>query len=150
MDELKKRVSYLQGLAEGLQVAENSTEGRVIQGVIDVLQAMVEEVETVKDEQESFGEYLEAVDEDLSNLEDDYYFEAAEDEFVEAVCPNCGETVLFEQALAEEDDMEVQVTCPNCGQIVYSNDQGELEITSGDEELTDDDLEEWAALEPQE
>lgn len=150
MDELKKRVSYLQGLAEGLQVTEGSMEGKVLRGVIDVLQAMVEQVETVRDEQESFGEYLEVVDEDLSNLEDDYYFDSGEDEFIEAVCPNCGEKVLFERALADEDDMEVEITCPNCGEVVYSNDQGDLDDTTDDGELVDDDTEEWAALEPQE
>lgn len=149
MDELKKRVSYLEGLAEGLQMTDGGTEGKVLRGVIDVLQAVVREIEEVRDEQESFGEYLEVVDEDLSNLEDDYYFATGEDEFVEAVCPNCGEKILFEKALADEDDMDVEVTCPNCGEVVYSSDQGDLDITSGDDELIDD-TEEWSEVEPQE
>ncbi|HEY3314773.1 MAG TPA: AraC family transcriptional regulator [Bacillota bacterium] len=150
MEDLRERVSYLEGLAEGLKVTQDSTEGKVLAGVLSVLEAVVEEIEDLKEEQERFGEYLEVVDEDLSNLEDDYYFNAAEDDFVEARCPRCGETVLFEKSLTN-DDMDVEITCPNCGEVVYSNDEGQLEIRSGEDELIDDDTEEeWSQIEPRE
>ncbi len=150
MGDLRERVSYLEGLAEGLNVSQDSTEGKVLTGVLNVLEAMVEEINDVKEEQERFGEYLEVVDEDLANLEDDYYFNAADDDFIEVHCPRCGETVLFEKSLTN-DDMDVEITCPNCGEVVYSNGDEQLEITSGDDALIDDDTEEeWSSAEPQE
>lgn len=44
MDYLLKRVSYLQGLADGFEIDENSKEGKLLLEIIDVLSDIVDEV----------------------------------------------------------------------------------------------------------
>ena len=37
MSDLKARVAYLQGLSDGLEISADSKEGKLLQGIIDVL-----------------------------------------------------------------------------------------------------------------
>lgn len=47
MVDLSAQVAYLRGLAEGLAISEDSNEGRVLAGIINVLGDMAEAVETL-------------------------------------------------------------------------------------------------------
>ena len=47
MKELRKKISYLQGLAEGLDVKSNSKEGRIINGIIEVLGDMANNLDNL-------------------------------------------------------------------------------------------------------
>ena len=70
MSDLKKKVGYLKGLAEGLNLDETSKEGRLFNSVFDVLDEMVVVIEEIVLSQLEMGEYLEMMDEDLGDLED--------------------------------------------------------------------------------
>ncbi len=137
MGNLKEKVAYLQGLTQGLNVNSQSSEGKLLLNIIDVLDDMAEELQTMQVVQQDLENYVETIDEDLTDLEEEIYEETAEDdEFVEVKCPSCHETVTFESDILE-DDTEVEVSCPYCGEIVYDN---ALEIESsysGTEALTD-------------
>ena len=45
MGQLRQRVAYVSGLAAGLEVAGQTAEGRVLAGILEVLDAMAEEME---------------------------------------------------------------------------------------------------------
>ncbi len=45
MTDLRSRVAYLHGLAEGLDLDTGSPHGRVLAGVLDVLGDLAEEIE---------------------------------------------------------------------------------------------------------
>lgn len=139
MDDLRARVAYLQGLAEGLNLSEESKEGKLLHAIIDVLTDFAEEASEMQTALDQLEEYIETVDEDLYTLEDEFYEEddfhceecelADGDEYVEVDCPSCGETVMFDSEILEDDDI-IEVICPSCDEVVFVNDD---DYTSADE-----------------
>lgn len=124
MNDLKTRVAYLQGLSTGLELGE-SKEGKLLQGIIDVLDEFADCVGDLTEGQEQLEDYLESIDEDLYQLEDEVFENDSEhctcgDDYLEVDCPKCGETVCFETDILEDDDI-VEVTCPNCDEVVFVN-----------------------------
>jgi hypothetical protein len=133
MGHIKEKVAYLQGLTRGLDVKDNSAEGRLLLNVVDVLQDVAEEIHCMYVAQEDLEDYLEAIDEDLSDLENEVYEGVYDDDMVEMECPDCHEVISFEADVLNEDDV-VEVTCPNCGKVVYENtiefaDEEEVEMS---------------------
>jgi ribosomal protein S27E len=121
MGNIKEKVAYLQGLTKGLNVSDASSEGKLILNIIDVLDDMAEEIKNVNMVHEDLENYVETIDEDLTELEEEVYEEEEFDEdYVEVECPFCHETVAFESELLDDDDA-VEVTCPHCGEVVYDN-----------------------------
>ena len=120
--DLKEKVAYLQGLAQGLKIDSEAPEGRVLNEVIDVLAHMSRAVYDLKGTQQEMESYLEEVDQDLSVVEDDLYGDDDDDEpeAVEVKCPNCG-TVLHVERLGGDDD-SLDLICPNCGEMIYDTD----------------------------
>lgn len=135
MTDIRARVAYLHGLAEGLDIDTGSPEGRLISSMIDVLGDLAEQLTDVTEAQTELAEYVEDVDYDLGALEESVYLEEDEDEEddddlehvrfipeelmmdeedgVEMIlCPQCGETLA---AGAGEIDTELDVVCPTCG-----------------------------------
>lgn len=136
MSELKEKAAYLQGLAEGLNIDKDSKEGKLFIAILDMLEEIVEAIDELAEIQEEQGDYLEAIDEDLGDLEneiygdddslDEYDDEKSEEwsedgDYVEMECPKCHDIVRFEESILSDDDV-IEVTCPNCDQVVYVND----------------------------
>lgn len=144
MQNLKARVAYLQGLSRGMNLDGNTNEGKLLAGIIDVLEDFANSFDRLEEAQEQMEDYLESIDEDLYQLEDTVYDgtfqEMNPEDYLEVECPNCGETVCFEAGILEDDDV-VEVTCPNCDEVVFVNDEGyqsadepeQLEFKSGAE-----------------
>ncbi|MTI48205.1 CD1247 N-terminal domain-containing protein [Sporosalibacterium faouarense] len=124
MEHLYERISYLQGLAEGLGIEENSKEGKLLLHIIDALEDFADAIDDLSFEQEELGEYVEYIDEDLTDVEDEVFgecdyeddledydeYEFEDDiDYVELECPHCQETLYIEEDLLHED-----ATCPNC------------------------------------
>lgn len=120
MGKIKERVSYLQGLTQGLNIGSNSAEGKLLLNIIDVLDDMAEEFNNMHMAQEDLETYVESLDEDLTDLEEEVYEEVNDDDYVEVKCPSCNETVSFESDILNDDD-DVEVSCPHCGDTVYDS-----------------------------
>lgn len=115
MSDIRAKVAYLQGLAEGLDIEVASSEGRILTSMIDLLGDFAHEIETVTAAQEQLAEYLEDVDYDLGALE-------------ECIGDESDEEVTFvpdEVVLSEEDGIELD-TCPQCGEVLGAT-YGEFE-----------------------
>lgn len=129
MNDLKSRVAYLQGLSAGLDLNTESKEGKLLKGIIEVLDEFAESMGDLEDSQEQLEDYLESIDEDLYTLEGEVYEDEDEvqggdgcgEDYLEVDCPKCGETVCFDSDILEDDDV-VEVTCPNCDEVVFVND----------------------------
>ncbi|HHW74488.1 MAG TPA: AraC family transcriptional regulator [Firmicutes bacterium] len=128
-ENLMARVSYIKGLAEGLALDEESKEGKLLLRMIDLLDGFAAEVEQLKDNYEELFEYTEALDEDLAEMEDDFYDDydqpeeepPYEDGFT-VECPNCRELVEISDDLLQGED-PIKVTCPRCGEIIMIDDE---------------------------
>ncbi|HEX3033399.1 MAG TPA: AraC family transcriptional regulator [Bacillota bacterium] len=139
--ELKERISYLQGLADGLDINADSKEGRLIREMLDVLDDMADTIVDLEARQEELEEYTETISEDLSDLEDEVYEECDDDEctcghedgFIDVECPKCHEIVCFEEDILDDEEV-AEVTCPNCGEVVFVNDGEFLEIDEDEDE----------------
>lgn len=131
--DLKQRVAYLQGLAQGLQMNNQAPEGRVLTEVIGILSDMSTALYDLRDAQTELESYVEDVDEDLSAVEDDLYGDddEAEPEAVEVTCPRCG-TVLHVESVDGDDD-SLDLICPNCGEVIYDTDD-DLDYTTPDDD----------------
>lgn len=125
-----ERVSYIRGLAEGLELDENKKEVKVLNAIIDLLDDLALSMSEMEDNMNDMADQLDAVDEDLGSLEDDFYDDGEDEEedsededsddddnsgcYYEVTCPNCHETVCLSDDLVQEGQMQ----CPNCGETL--------------------------------
>jgi ribosomal protein S27E len=128
MGNIKERVAYLQGLTQGLNVSNQSAEGKLLINIIDVLDDMAEEFNNIQMVQDDLETYVESMDEDLTDLEEEVYEDVDREELVEVQCPSCHETVSFDASLLEGDE-DLEVSCPHCGDTVYDSAL-EMEVTA--------------------
>ena len=118
-----ERVAYIRGLTEGLELDADKKEVKVINAIIDLLDDMALTLADIEANQEELADQLDAVDEDLGTLEDDFYgdedddedYDADEDDdecYYEVTCPACAETLC----LSEDIINDGHIDCPNCGE----------------------------------
>jgi len=152
MEDLKSRVAYLKGLAAGLNFDASSREGKLFEQVIEVIDSLAAAVTELQDDFDDLVDYTEALDEDLSELEEDFYEEEEDqdsdddddddddddEELFSVECPDCHEIVYIDDDMLEDDDV-VEILCPNCERVVFVNDDEDCECFEDDLELTDDD-----------
>ncbi len=127
MSELNERVSYLRGLAEGMGFKEDTNEGKLFINIIDVLDEISQALAELETSQAELDEYVETIDEDLADLEDEVFgiYEDEDDDegedthYIEVECPHCHETVFFDEDIFDD---EGDIVCPNCTATIYSED----------------------------
>ncbi len=141
--EITEKVAYLKGLAEGMELDTDKKVGKLLAAIIDTLDDIALELEDIKDEQAELADGLDAVSNDLEDVEnvifdewddedeDDgeyYYDDLDEDEECYATtCPTCEETIYFDESVLEDGE----VLCPNCGERL------EFDLEGLDEEEED-------------
>ena len=133
MSKLTDKISYLQGLAEGMKLNPEKDSNRLIQGILEVLGEVGESFEALAEAQGELSDYVESIDEDLADLEADLYDEENEDlaededddeddEDIEAggalvyKCPHCQEESELDP---DELGLEEDHPCPNCGKELF-------------------------------
>lgn len=143
MSALTEKVSYIRGLADGLDLDVESKEGKIISAMLDLLADMAQEMEETADAQDELFEAVSDLDEAMHSvaeiLADDEEGGCSccshdHEDFCPPVltvrCPACNETVEFD---AEDVDEDGFVVCPYCDEEI------EIEFDE-DEEDSDDDL----------
>jgi len=142
MKDLKQQVAYLQGLTEGLGISDETKEGKVIKQIIEVLEGMALSIDDLKMQQADMETYLESIDDDLNDLEEDFYDDDEDDtDYVEVKCPGCNDIVCFDSDILEDDDL-VEVTCPRCNEVVFINDGSYDDPCTCGEDHEDDEFDE--------
>lgn len=121
-------LGYLKGLIEGLDLGDNKKETKVFSAIVDVLSNLVEDIDDMTDGVEMLADQVDAVDEDLANLEeyvyDDYDDECdcddccddddEDEEEFEVECPLCNTPFTVDAETA----LNGTVPCPNCGEML--------------------------------
>ena len=121
-----EKVAYLKGLAEGLALDENKPETKIINAMLDILDELAMSVTDLEDAMDIFSEQLDAVDEDLDELESFVYEELDdcdcdcdcdcddEEEYYDVECPSCGEVICVDRDILEEGS----INCPQCNELL--------------------------------
>lgn len=118
-----EKVAYLKGLAEGLGIDGETSEGKLMLAMIDVLDSLADDVEDLEATAADLADSIDDIGEDMAYLEDlclDDMDEDDEDDYYDpddcdgecSGCCGCG------------DEIEYEVTCPQCGKTltVYEDD----------------------------
>lgn len=118
-------LGYLKGLIEGLDLGDNKKETKVFSAIVDVLSNLVEDIDDMTDGVEMLADQVDAVDEDLADLEEYVYddYDDDEEEF-EVECPLCNTSFTVDAETA----LNGTVPCPNCGEML------EFEVEEADDE----------------
>ncbi len=126
MMTIAEKAAYIKGLCEGLCIDDSTKEGKVLAAIVDLLGDIAVDLEDTEDACAELAEQINAVDEDLAELEDFIYEEYDEedecegcsccdededDELYEVECPNCHDVIYIDDRMLEDEGM----TCPNCG-----------------------------------
>ncbi|MBO5322288.1 MAG: hypothetical protein J6B22_06805 [Clostridia bacterium] len=124
--DICEKIAYIKGLAEGLSLDETTKEGKILVAIIDLLGDITDEICEIEDGCDELMEQIDAVDEDLSSLEDFIYEEddcdcdccddddcdcCEDDEIYEIECPACNDVIYLDADMLAEEGM----ACPNCG-----------------------------------
>ena len=136
--DICEKISYIKGLAEGLDLDANTKEGKVIFAILDLLGDITEEICEIEGGLDDMSEQLDAVDEDLSSVEDIIYDDCDcdcdcgchDDEVYEVECPNCHDTIYLDDEMLEEDGID----CPNCGTPLEFDFDGDCDCEDCDDQ----------------
>jgi hypothetical protein len=125
MEDLRSRVEYLKGLADGLGLDTASKEGKMITEMLRVVGDIAEGLTGLASDQEDIEAYLDVVDSDLQDLEEDVYgteeYEEDDDEEEAGIDQTLDD---YETAEAGELGPAEPYTCPSCGEPVHTSDPG--------------------------
>ncbi|OUN07043.1 hypothetical protein B5G43_06980 [Flavonifractor sp. An92] len=120
---ISEKVAYLKGLAEGLDIdTSKSKEGKLISVMIGILEEIGLSLEDLEENNVALGEEIDAISDDLADVEKVVFDDEDEDDddecccgdedddFFEVECPNCGEDLVIDDDVLESG----VVQCPNC------------------------------------
>ncbi len=119
--DICEKIAYIKGLTEGLNLDETTKEGKILSAVIDLLGDITQEICDIEDACDDMSEQIDAVDEDLSHLEDIIYEDyeddcdcdcdcCDDDELYEIECPACHDIIYLDEDMIDEGS----IVCPNC------------------------------------
>lgn len=131
MSDLTKKVSYLKGYADGLDISPKSEEGKLIMKMLEVMEAMAEEIKELELRSDELDEVIADIDDELDEIaeviyddeydededpdwdedDDDDWLDDDESDLFEIQCPNCGEDVMVDFDMLDDGN---DIVCPNC------------------------------------
>ena len=127
MSEVSKKVAYLKGMAEGMDLNEDTLQNRLILRMLEALEEISEELEAIEARQDEAEQYIDELDSDLGDVEE--FLFADEDEEDDDCC--CGHHHHHFDDDEDEDDEEydedddgegidfIEYECPHCKTSVY-------------------------------
>ncbi len=124
MSRISEKVAYLDGLMDGMNIAEDKY-GKMFTAIVDALDCIAEEMgdheDAMDDIYESIDEIFENLDEydeilfDEDYADDDDDPEDYDEDFQEVVCPHCGKVIDFDADLLDSPD---GIVCPGCSEKI--------------------------------
>ncbi|BAS28438.1 CD1247 N-terminal domain-containing protein [Limnochorda pilosa] len=116
MSDVKQKLAYARGLLEGRGTDGASGSEPVWTSVLEALDSLDAAVEAMRGDLEELEEYVQAVDDDLFDVEADLYgYDEAD--MTELECPSCHTPLVVEAEFLEDEASEV--TCPECGHVIH-------------------------------
>ena len=137
---ISEHAAYIKGAFDFSEIDKNSTEGKIIGELLTLVADMADKINALEADNKELHEYVEELDHDLGEVEEELYFydddedfddyddlnddedyEGEDEEFYEIECPSCGELVYFDESIDLSD-----LICPACGEKI-----GDIEICDG-------------------
>ncbi len=106
-----ERAAYLKGLAEGLDLDKTKPEGKLIDGMLDLIFDMSAEIGGLYDHISMLEDAMFEDEYDDYGEDDDIEFDDEENPDYEVKCPDCGAEIVVD----EDTLLEGEINCPNCG-----------------------------------
>lgn len=132
MSELTNRASYIKGLADGMKLDRETTEGRLLDEIINLLGETAAELDSIDAEQGFIADKIDELEEEVdiigNEVFDDYDDYDDEDGEFGIICENCGEEII----VTDDDLDEGEVVCPNCGETIEFDFDCDCESCDGD------------------
>ncbi len=139
---ISEKAAYLKGLMDGLKLDTDSSEGKMISAIVDLLGDLTKTVSDVEETTIAISDELDEIEEDLDAIEDyildededdedDDYEDDFDDEdedddedttIYEVECPSCGNIIDFDEETLEKGS----IICDECGE--------KLEFAADDED----------------
>lgn len=135
---VSEKVAYLRGLMEGLDIDDDSKEGKLFEAIIDTLDEIASNMSDIEEDMEDLGDYIEEIDEDLGDVEE-FIYDIDDDcdcccdddddcdcccdddcdcDCIEFTCPSCGEDICIDIDCIDDEGEEGHINCPNCGEDI--------------------------------
>lgn len=128
---VSERVAYLKGLSEGLKLDTETNEGKLISVIIETLEDIAFELEDLNENALDIGDELDAISEDLADVEEVLFGidgeDEDEDEDEDDVCDCCSDDCCSDDCCCD-DAVVYEVTCPSCNEDIVLEEE---DIKSG-------------------
>lgn len=119
MSKISNRASYLKGLADGLKLDKTTTEGQLIDGLLNLVSDISGELEMLDQEQGFLADKIDEMDDVIEMIGDETfgYDDDEDDDMYTLVCENCGAEI--DLTGDDLDDIADGVfKCPDCGEVI--------------------------------
>ncbi len=147
--DLTKKAAYIKGLFDGLEIDPKDKQAKILKQLIDLVNEMADEVSQLEQCYDDVCDQIDAIDEDLSGVEDllcdeydgeydenncgdcNYCSADSTDTAYEVICPTCGTEI----GLTEDSLNTGGIECPECGEAIeFDYDEDELDDKKGSSE----------------
>ena len=139
---VSEKVAYLKGLIDGMGFDADSKNGKLFHIISDILEDLAGDVLELRESSLEMAEDIDALTDDLADVEDFVYEGEEEDEralpgcgyccggsedeeddgepvFFDVTCRSCGKTITV-----DEDIFDLgTVQCPNCGEMMFFGEE---------------------------
>ena len=125
---LSEKSAYLKGLLDGLNLSKETAEGKMIAGIVDLLQDVTSTIADLEENALAVSDELDEIEEDLDAIEE-FLMDEIEDEDEEYDEDEIDEDEDFEFVDDEDEDFEYdedviyEVTCPTCGEVLQLDEE---------------------------
>lgn len=73
MSNLTEKAAYLKGLMQGLDIDQTTKEGKLLAAMVELMDEMSDAITDLESNQEAINDLVEAINEDLDELSDEFY-----------------------------------------------------------------------------
>ncbi len=122
---LSEKSAHLKGLMDGLVLNKDTEEGKMISGIVDLLQEMTTSISDLEENAIAVSDELDEIEEDLDAIEEFLMDEDDDDDFDEdydddddyGFADDDGEDFDY------DDEVVYDVTCPTCGEKLQLDEE---------------------------
>ena len=123
--DLKEKASYVKGLLEGLNLDYKNENNKILKIMVDLFQEMAEKLQEIENVNYENSALLDELDEDLANIEKNYYNEKNKSNCKHKGHKNSCSCSSLEDFNNEnfnnensDKEAEYEISCPNCKRVI--------------------------------